>query len=119
MHPPNRTATITAESLLPEVVSCYPSTRAVFDQYGLQGCGGPLGPHEQVGWFARLHGVSIDRLLAELNEAAKSALPIAEFSPSSADSIYRPFFLAGIATVLTLGCVWGAINLLTIAQGEF
>ena len=118
MHPPNRTATITAESLLPEVVSCYPSTRAVFDQYGLQGCGGPLGPHEQVGWFARLHGVSIDRLLAELNEAAKSALPIAEFSPSSADSIYRPFFLAGIATVLTLGCVWGAINLLTIALRE-
>jgi uncharacterized protein involved in response to NO len=84
----------------------------------LQGCGGPLGPHEQVGWFARLHGVSIDRLLAELNEAAKSALPIAEFSPSSADSIYRPFFLAGIATVLTLGCVWGAINLLTIALRE-
>jgi len=118
MHTPNRTATITAESLLPEVISCYPSTRAVFDQYGLQGCGGPLGPHEQVGWFARLHGVSIDRLLAELNEAAKSALPISEFSPSIADSIYRPFFLAGIATVLTLGCVWGAINLLTIGLKE-
>jgi uncharacterized protein involved in response to NO len=118
MHTPNRTATITAESLLPEVISCYPSTRAVFDQYGLQGCGGPLGPHEQVGWFARLHGVSIDRLLAELNKAAKSALPIAEFSPSIADSIYRPFFLAGIATVLTLGCVWGAINLLTIGLKE-
>jgi len=29
-------------------------------------------------------------------------------------SIHRPFFLAGITTVLTLGCVWGAINLLTI-----
>ena len=33
---------------------------------------------------------------------------------SIADTIYRPFFLAGIATVLTLGCMWGAINLLTI-----
>ena len=32
----------------------------------------------------------------------------------TADTIYRPFFLAGIATVLTLGCMWGAINLLTI-----
>ncbi|HSE32826.1 MAG TPA: NnrS family protein [Pyrinomonadaceae bacterium] len=31
-----------------------------------------------------------------------------------ADRIYRPFFIAGIATVLTLGCVWGAINLFTI-----
>ena len=33
---------------------------------------------------------------------------------SWADTIYRPFFLAGIVTVLTLGCMWGAINLLTI-----
>ncbi len=33
---------------------------------------------------------------------------------SVAETIYRPFFLAGIATVLTLGCMWGAINLLTI-----
>ena len=33
---------------------------------------------------------------------------------SWADTIYRPFFFAGIVTVLTLGCMWGAINLLTI-----
>ena len=33
-------------------------------------------------------------------------------------NIYRPFFLAGIATVLTLGCVWGAINLFTIGVKE-
>lgn len=37
-----------------------------------------------------------------------------ESSPSIGDTIYRPFFLAGIATVLTLGCMWGAINLFTI-----
>jgi uncharacterized protein involved in response to NO len=115
----NKPTIITAESYLPDVVSYYPSTRAVFDRYGLQGCGGPLGPYEQVGWFARLHGVSIDTLLAELNEAtSKSAPDAAEFSPSIADTIYRPFFLAGIATVLTLGCVWGAINLLTIGLRE-
>ncbi len=36
----------------------------------------------------------------------------------NADTIHRPFFLAGIATVLTLGCVWGAINLLTIGLKE-
>ena len=35
-----------------------------------------------------------------------------------ADTIYRPFFLAGIATVLTLGCMWGAINLLTIGVNK-
>ena len=38
----------------------------------------------------------------------------AELTPSIADTIYRPFFLAGVATVLTLGCVWGAINLFSI-----
>jgi len=39
-----------------------------------------------------------------------------EYSPSLADTIYRPFFVAGITTVLTLGCVWGAINLFTIGR---
>ena len=111
-------ASINVDSFLPDVVSRYPSTRAIFDRYGLQGCGGPLGPREQVGWFARLHGVSIDKLLAELNEAANQSAPVAEFSPSIADTIYRPFFLAGVATVLTLGCMWGAINLLTIGVKE-
>ena len=111
--------TITVKSYLPDVVAQYPSTRGVFDRYGLQGCGGPLGPFEQVGWFARLHGVAIDKLLAELNEAASGSTHVAaEFSPSIADTIYRPFFLAGIATVLTLGCVWGAINLFTIGVKE-
>lgn len=35
-----------------------------------------------------------------------------------ARTIYRPFFLAGVVTVLTLGCLWGAINLLTIGVKE-
>ena len=119
MDVPNRIPVISAESYLPDVVSQYPATRAVFDRYGLQGCGGRLGPSEQVQWFARLHGVAIDKLLAELNEAASVPAPVAaEFSPSLADTIYRPFFLAGVATVLTLGCVWGAINLFTIGVKE-
>lgn len=106
---------IVAEAFLPDVVTQYPATRAVFDRYGLQGCGGPLGPREQVGWFARLHGVPVDKLLRELNEAAREQSPdTRKFSPSIADTIYRPFFLAGLVTVLTLGCTWGAINLLTI-----
>src|SRR6185436_16442597 len=111
----NKVDTITAETFLPDLVALYPSTRAVFDRYGLHGCGGQLGPREQIGWFARLHGVPIDQLLRELNEAATqpSTGPV-EFAPSIADTIYRPFFLAGIATVLTLGCMWGAINLFTI-----
>lgn len=119
MNTASTVPTFTAESLVPDVVSQYPATRAVFDRYGLKGCGGPLGPYEQVGWFARLHGVSIDKLLAELNGAARASTAVAaEFSPSVADSIYRPFFLAALATVMTLGCVWGAINLFTIGRKE-
>ena len=110
----NRTSAITADALLPDVVTQYPGTRAVFDRYGLHGCGGPNGPRERIDWFARLHGVALEKLLGELNEAAKSSGSDFQFSPSIADTIYRPFFLAGIATVLTLGCVWGAINLFTI-----
>src|SRR6478609_3082592 len=38
----------------------------------------------------------------------------------SADAIYRPFFLAGISVVLTLGAVWGAYLLARIAiAGRF
>ena len=106
---------IDANTLLPELIERYPATRRVFDRYGLQGCGGPLGPNETVGWFARLHGVSLDPLLRELDEAAKvETSPPVAFKPSRGDTIFRPFFIAGIATVLTLGCMWGAINLLTI-----
>jgi len=106
---------ITAEMYLPDLVARFPATRGVLDRYGLHGCGGPEGPREQLGWFARLHGVPIEKLLRELNEASiQPPAEPAEFSPSIGDTIYRPFFLAGIATVLTLGCMWGAINLLTI-----
>ena len=41
-------------------------------------------------------------------------------APSLADALYRPFFLAGIAVVLTLGAVWGAYLLLQIGlRGSF
>jgi hypothetical protein len=110
-----RNEMISADALLPDVVKQYPGTRAIFDRYGLHGCGGQFGPRERIDWFARLHGVPLEKLLRELNEARTTLTGSqSEFSPSIADTIYRPFFLAGIATVLTLGCVWGAINLFTI-----
>jgi hypothetical protein len=106
---------VTAEMFLPDVVHRFPATRVVFDRYGLKGCGGPNGPAEPVSWFARLHGVDLDQLLRELNETAQHPRAIAGTAQQSiADTIYRPFFAAGIVTLLTLGCMWGAINLLTI-----
>jgi uncharacterized protein involved in response to NO len=106
---------ITAEMSLPDVIISNPATRAVFDRYGLKGCGGPQGPSESISWFARLHRVPLDQLLSELNQTASNPTSLVTTAECSiGDTIYRPFFIAGLATVLTLGCVWGAINLLTI-----
>ncbi len=103
---------IKEDSLLPDVIVEHPATRLVFDRYGLHGCGGPKGPRETVGWFSRLHSVPLDTLLSELNEAAAVSPPMrVEIGPSLGDTIFRPFFLAGIATVFSLGCLWGAVNL--------
>lgn len=51
-------------------------------------------------------------------EEALSAIP--REPRWSAEAIYRPFFLGGIAVILTLGAVWGAYLLLRIAAaGKF
>jgi hypothetical protein len=109
---------------IPDLLRGAPQTRPVLDRYGLRGCGGPLGPAESLAFFAQAHEVPLTRLLEELREAAQPAvqplpLPLAE-APSGADTIYRPFFKAGIAVTLSLGAVWGAYLLVRIAlSGSF
>jgi hypothetical protein len=105
--------------LIPDLLRQAPQVRPVLDRYGLRGCGGPLGPRESLGFFARAHDVPLSRLLAELRSSLN--LPAAEsVSDPLADTIYRPFFKAGIATTLTLGAAWGAYLLLRIAAtGSF
>ena len=51
----------------------------------------------------------------ELNEVSETRMALPRLNE---DKIYRPFFIAGIATVLSLGCVWGAINLLAIGLNQ-
>ena len=82
---------ITREMELPIILSQYPSCRPVFDRYGLTGCGGDLGPQEPLWFFARAHRVDEARLIAELEEAARSeGLKPARlrFAPEPADTIY-------------------------------
>lgn len=116
-----------AETLIPELLTKAPQARPVLDRYGLHGCGGPLGPEESIGFFARAHEVPLEKLLAEVRESL--AIPVVSSSelnvldnegPRPSDTIYRPFFKAGIAVVLSLGAVWGAYLLLRIAMvGKF
>lgn len=109
---------------IPELLRAAPQVRPVLDRYGLKGCGGPMGPAESLAFFARAHEVSLPRLLDELRQAARPAaqplsLPLAD-EPARGDTIYRPFFKAGIAVTLSLGAVWGAYLLLRIAlSGSF
>jgi NnrS protein/Domain of unknown function (DUF1858) len=109
---------------IPELLTAAPQVRPVLDRYGLKGCGGSRGPAESLAFFAKAHDVALPRLLEELREASEARspslpLPLAD-APSRADTIYRPFFKAGIAVTLTLGAVWGAYLLLRIAlNGSF
>src|SRR5262245_49295526 len=112
--------TISGQTLIPDLLKDSPQARPVLDRYGLRGCGGPTGPRETLAFFASAHDVPLRRLLGELRTADSqdSTPPISR--PRLEDRIYRPFFLAGIAIILTLGATWGAYLLLRIAwTGSF
>ncbi len=109
---------ITAEMSVAEAVQIAPQAREVFDRHGLKGCGGERGPSESIAFFAAVHQIDVDQLVRELNQAAPaSGLPYT-YQEGPADVIYRRFFKAAIVTVLSVGCMWGAINLLQIALGR-
>lgn len=128
-------ATITADAMIPDLLREHPECREVLDRHGLQGCGGRLGPHETLRFFAQAHGAPLGELLREINAAVAApiratpapAMPAATIPLQAAphretvaDSIYRPFFAAAILVMLTAGCVWGAANLFQIGKhGDF
>src|SRR5574340_127899 len=110
---------ITAETSVAEVVRRCPSARRIFDAHGLKGCGGAHGPTETLAFFASVHQADLDTLLRELNrEMAQPASEGYVYHETLPDFIYRRFFKAGIAIMLSVGGLWGAINLLQIALGS-
>jgi hypothetical protein len=112
---------INGQVMIPDLLRAAPHTRPVLDRYGLRGCGGELGPVESLRFFAKAHDVPLPQLLDELREACDHPPAAAPPAPAEqlGDAIYRPFFKAGIVTVLSAGAVWGAWLLLRIAfSGE-
>ena len=105
---------ITPDLLLPDLLRAHPEARMVLDHHGLRGCGGPLGPHESIRFFARAHGVDERQLLHELERAIAApgspsdGAAAARDASGVADTIYRRYFLGGILVVLTAGATWGA-----------
>lgn len=113
---------LSADTMLPALLSRYPQARPVFDRYGLNGCGGSGGPAESLRFFARTHGVNERHLLDQVREVINQpATPVPQKAvPTLADSIYRRFFLGGILVILTAGATWGATLLWQIGmRGKF
>ena len=110
---------ITKDTSVAEIVKLCPGARRIFDQHGLKGCGGEHGPSEPLSFFAAVHQANLEELLREINaEMADPSSKPYVYKASVEDYIYRRFFKAGVAIVLTVGCLWGAINLLQIAMGK-
>jgi hypothetical protein len=117
--------------MIPDLLRARPHLRDVFDRYGLRGCGGAHGPAETLAYFARAHGVELERLLSELRQAdrtvphpaaahARGGVAPRPLPVHFADTIYRPFFKTAIAIALSAGAVWGAYLLIRIAlAGSF
>jgi hypothetical protein len=109
---------ITKLTSVAEIVKLCPAARRIFDKYALKGCGGEYGPTEPLAFFAAVHKVNVEALVEELNAEIEN--PSQEryvYQETLPDYIYRRFFKAGIAVVLSVGCLWGAINLLQIGLG--
>jgi hypothetical protein len=101
-----------------EVVKTCPAARRIFDKHGLKGCGGANGPTESLAFFAAVHQVDVEALVHELNAEIRNPSPQEYvYQESLGDYIHRRFFKAGIAIVLSIGALWGAVNLWQIAQG--
>jgi len=109
---------ITKETSVADVVQQCPEARRIFDEHGLRGCGGVHGPAESLEFFASVHQADVDQLVRELNDELHKPRTAYVYQESLADFIYRRFFKAGIAIVLTVGGLWGAVNLAQIALGK-
>ena len=123
---PSSELTVSCETMIPDLLARHPDARRVLDRYGLRGCGGRLGPVESLNFFAATHGVDERTLLNELKAtveepaARPTAAVAAPAAENVADTIYRRFFLGGIALILTLGATWGAYLLWQIGvAGKF
>jgi len=99
---------IAAGTTVREAVSRYPGIEDVFERHGIQGCGGPQGPIEPIGFFARVHNVEPEALLRELNDyvrgRAGQALPA---TAAGAPQAEQSFYFLPIATAVFLALLAG------------
>ena len=132
---------IDAAMTVREILSRYPATRCVFDQYGLFGCGGEDGPTEPITLFARVHQADLNDLLEQLRSAAggesvpaaaagrpaaEPASPGAQQAVPAAPSVKDPrgvsraFLRTSLVAVITGGGLLGVLLLALVSYyGSF
>lgn len=104
------------DSSVRNVLQAHPGTRAVFEEYGLAGCGGAAGPDEPIELFARAHGVPLPELMRDLRAAVgRPGGGVAEPVPPQPES-YRHYLRAAVLVGMLAGAGLGAINLSWIAM---
>jgi uncharacterized protein involved in response to NO len=109
--------------LVSEIGRQYPQCRAVFEKYGIAGCGGEFGPPEPLFIFAAAHRVPLQQLVEELNQAARGQWKETDRSQESesriqaleGETLYKRFVFGALLVALTLGFGLGVVNLTRIA----
>lgn len=102
---------VSSKTLISEILSRFPSARAVLDKAGLHGCGGIKGPRESIKYFAKMHDLDEIQLITKLNQAickAPTVIPVcSQAQEMSTASIYQYFFKTAILFILSAGASWG------------
>lgn len=104
---------ITSEMTVREVNMAYPQAIAIFEKYGIAGCGGKYGPPESLNFFAQAHKVDCDQLIADLEKAIQGesvdTVVVETGHVREESTLYRSFVKSAIVCVLTAGATWGLL----------
>lgn len=73
MSPATKKEVITKNMTFGEVLEKHPETVRIFFKYQLHCIGCPISAKENIEEGAKSHGIKLDKLLAELNKAAKKS----------------------------------------------
>ncbi len=113
---------ILPEMTVRDINARYPACRAVFARHGMGGCGGDLGPHEPLEFFAAAHRVDVCCLTAELERAAAGEVTDTVSTALAFEkrlaTLYKTCIRAAILITLTFGTAWGAHILGVIARRQ-
>jgi uncharacterized protein involved in response to NO len=107
------TEPIRAGSSVRDVLSRYPGAEVVFERHGLLECGGPNGPREPIGLFARVHRVDPTTFVRELNAFVSQREPVEKPAGTRARfaTIYPLFLMTSLAIAVLAGFTTGMVAL--------